>query len=136
MSSSFAPRHLPVPPRPTPDEVIASWMRRVAAANGVSLDDLLDGFESRYPRALRGLGLLDWALPRSALKGLARFGRVRHEALQVLDLERRAPHLDPRLLLRFPEFSPSSLRRHWLRVRYASLPRVLGRQVVGHSRAD
>src|SRR6516165_4833547 len=47
-----APAKLPFAPCPYSAELLSSWLLRVAAANLVSLRELLDGFESRYGQVL------------------------------------------------------------------------------------
>jgi hypothetical protein len=48
MSAVVAPAELPFAPRPYSDELLSSWLLRVAAANLVSLHELLGGFEDHY----------------------------------------------------------------------------------------
>ena len=48
MSVVLAPAELPFAPRPYSDELLSSWLLRVAAANLISLQELLDAFEDRY----------------------------------------------------------------------------------------
>jgi TniQ len=115
-----APRQVPLAPRPFDDEILSSWLLRVAAANSCTLDELLDGLEAQHPGALHGVGLLDFAVPRGALESLGRFCRIAVMTLERLDLQRHAPQLEPVILLRFPQ--SSSARRPWQRVRYAHCP--------------
>ena len=119
----------------------------MAAANAVTLSDLLSALESQHPRALRGVKLLDCALPRSALAALASFCRVPIRDLEPLDLQRRAPCLEPRLQFPCPLLrtewhryrataaSPWRWSRSlWARVRYAHCPVCLGTQTQPHIR--
>ena len=145
----LSPSRLPLAPRPLPDEIISSWLLRVAAANAVTLSDLLAALESQHPRALEGVQLLDCAAPHSALAALASFCRVPIRVLEPLDLQRRAPCLEPRLLLQFPcPLSRTEWHRYraaadspwrwsralWIRVRYAHCPVCLGTQTEPHIR--
>jgi hypothetical protein len=142
VSWGVAPQQLPLAPRPQPDEILSSWLMRVAAANAVSLDELLNALLIHYPTVLQGCGLLDWKLPSHTLAALARFCRVPVGILRGLDL--RARLLDPQpLLLRFPANGASSSppyntydRRHELRVRYGHCGPCLSAQAVPHIRWD
>ena len=40
--ASVSPRQLPMAPPPLKGELVSSWLSRVAAANGISLEELLD----------------------------------------------------------------------------------------------
>ena len=44
MNVVVAPPELPFAPRPYSAELLSSWLMRIAAANLVSLRELLDGF--------------------------------------------------------------------------------------------
>jgi hypothetical protein len=137
MSVLVAPAELPFAPRPYSDELLSSWLLRVAAANLVSLQELLDSFEDRYGRVLINVPI-DYAISDTAISALARFCRVAPEKIQALDLRLRAAHLSPALLLHYPQ-DPAlfrcprcSLRR----VRYAFCPLCLASQRVIHVRWD
>jgi hypothetical protein len=136
MNLMVAPAKLPFAPRPYSSELLSSWLLRIAAANLVSLRELLDGFQSRYGRILSN-DPIDYAIPDAAVAGLAQFCRIPPVQIRALDLRERAPHLDPALLLRFHSISlfwcpRCSLRR----VRYAFCPRCLAKQRVIHVRWD
>jgi len=131
-----APAKLPFAPRPYSAELLSSWLLRVAAANLVSLWELLDGFESRYGQVLNNFPI-DYSIPDAAVAALAQFCWIPPAQIRTLDLRERAPHLDPALLLRFQSISlfwcpRCSLRR----VRYAFCPRCLAKQQVIHVRWD
>jgi TniQ len=123
-------------PLPLSDELISSWLLRVAAANSVSLADLLSGCEAHHPVAFRELLLLDWAVPTSALEALASFCRVPIESLRRLDVQARAPKMERMELLQFPVRPSHAFRaRHQRRrVRYGHCPMCLGAQPVPHVR--
>lgn len=137
MSMVVAPAKLPFAPRPYSTELLSSWLLRVAAANLVSLRELLPGFEGRYGTVLTNVPI-DYAIPDAAVAALSQFCRVPPETIEALDLRRRVPHLNSALLLRYHQ-NPSlfwcprcSLRR----VRYAFCPRCLASQRVMHVRWD
>ena len=132
----FAPRQLPFAPRPVLSELISSWLLRVAAANHVSLAELLHGFESQYPGLLLAGALIDFSLPTAVLNALGQFCRVPVKTLQALALRQRAPLLNPALLLRFSKASLLCPRRAYQRVRYAFCPICIFTQPVLHIRWD
>jgi TniQ len=70
MNVVVAPAELPFAPRPYAAELLSSWLLRVAAANLVSLRELLDGFEERYGRVLSNIPI-DYAVPEAAISALA-----------------------------------------------------------------
>jgi hypothetical protein len=129
-----APAQLPVAPRPHPDEVLSSWLLRTAAANAISLGELLDGLDLRYPEARHFGGMLDYSVPEATLQALSHFTRVPLLRLRKLDLNVRVPQLNSALLLRFPDHEPS--RGHRLRVRYSFCQRCLIQQRRLHIRWD
>ena len=135
MIEAIAPARLPLAPRPLPTELFSSWLLRVAGANCVSLDELLHGFHFSYPTAPCPESL-DLGLQPSFLQAIARFCRVPIATIQALDLERRLPHLQKALLLRFP-FGPEccSRRQAW-RLGYAFCPLCIAQQPVVHIRWD
>jgi hypothetical protein len=130
MTATFAPARLPLAPRSCRDELISSCLLRVAAANGIGLKELLDGFESRYPGCLPHGYLLDCSLPGTTLKSLAFFCRLPLKRFQELDLRRRGSHLDLALLLQFRQASPWCPRGTRHRVGYAFCPRCIAVQAV------
>src|SRR6516225_351550 len=97
---AIAPKQLPFAPRPIPTEWFSSWLLRVAAANLVSLRELLAGWEARYGRMLTDAPI-DYSLPQAAIVALSRFCRVAPDDMRALDLRQRVPYLNPALLLRF-----------------------------------
>jgi hypothetical protein len=137
MSAVVAPAELPFAPRPYSDELLSSWLLRVAAANLVSLHELLGGFEDHYGPVLTNTPI-DYDVPDAAVTALSQFCRVAPERIQALDLRLRATHLSPVLLLRYPQ----DLSLMWCyrcsqhRVRYAFCPVCLARQRVIHIRWD
>jgi TniQ len=137
MSLVVAPAELPFAPRPYSDELLSSWLLRVAAANFVSLHELLHGFEDRYGCVLINVPI-DYAISDAAVTALAKFCRVAPEMVQALDLRLRVAHLSPALLLHYPQnpavfWCPRCSRR---RVRYAFCPLCLAKQPRIHVRWD
>jgi hypothetical protein len=132
MSFPGAPAQLPIAPRPVHSELFSSWIMRVAAGNCLSLSELLNAIEPNYPEVL-SLQSLDFSLPPSFLRALARFCRVPFRSLQDLDLQRKLSHLETALLLRFPGDDPSSPRRKHQRVGYAFCPLCVANQDVIHA---
>jgi hypothetical protein len=137
MNVVVAPAELPFAPRPYAAELLSSWLLRVAAANLVSLRELLDGFEERYGRVLSNIPI-DYAVPEAAISALAQFCRIAPEKVRPLDLRQRAPHLSPVLLLRYPQDVPPCWcpRCGLRRVRYAFCPLCLASQRVIYVRWD
>lgn len=133
-----APRQLPIAPRPLRNELLSSWLLRTAAANAVSLRELLDALTMHYPDSLVSNLSLDVAVPEVTLRSLSRFTRVPVSRLTPLDLKIRAPLINPALLLRFPHsqgaiFCP---RGTSFRLRYAFCPQCIAQQKTLHIRWD
>jgi ribosomal protein S27E len=131
MITTFAPAQLPFAPRPIPAELFSSWLLRVAAANYISLRELVDGLESMYP----GIPVnqsLDLCLSPSFLRALSRFCRVPLEKLQAMDLVQRTPQLQSALLLQFSNSGWLCERRKAQRLGYAYCPRCIASERVLH----
>lgn len=128
-----APAHLPFAPRPIPDESLSSWLLRVAAANYITLAELLDGLESRYSEASRPPSL-DFNIPPIFLDSISAFCRVPVDRIRALDLSQRLPHLKTALLLRFPGNLSWCPRAKWKRLAYAFCPLCLADQRVTYVR--
>jgi hypothetical protein len=136
MSAAFAPAHLPAAPRPFPDELLSSWLLRLAAANAISLEELLSGLQWRYPHSQHLGHLLDYAVPPETLQALSLFARVPYANLRRLDLGVRSRQLNPNVLLRFQRASLRCPRSRVWRVRYAFCPQCLAEQEAPHIRWD
>jgi hypothetical protein len=132
MTLAAAPAQLPFARRPIPAELFSSWLLRVAAANQISIAELLDGFESRYPGLLPAGQSLDLGLPSPFLRAFSLFCRVPFRTLHALDLCQRMPHLQGALLLRFPSISPRCQRRRAQRLAYAFCSHCISAQSVLH----
>jgi hypothetical protein len=131
MNSTFAPAQLPFAPRPIAAELFSSWLLRVAAANFISLRELLEAFESRFP-SISPAKSFDFALPCPFLQAMSAFCRVPVRKLQALDLVQRFPHLQSALLLRFPAGEPFCSRLREQRLGYAFCPLCVAEQHVLH----
>jgi hypothetical protein len=138
MSALFAPAQLPIAPKPLADELLSSWLLHTAAANGVSLAELLDALRLGYPEADLFGQMLDYSVPEPTLRALSAFTRVCLMSLRNLDLSVRVQHLNSSLLLRFQgrELCIGCPRGHSRRVRYAFCARCLTQQKRLHIRWD
>jgi hypothetical protein len=132
---AFAPEQLPFAPTPIGDELLSSWLLRVADANFVSLSELLKGFEARYARVPRSW-LMDYSLPEATVTALSAFCRVTASSIRALDLRHHAHHLHPPLLLRFQNDSPLDPRCRVRRVRYGFCPVCIREQATLFVRWD
>ena len=134
----LVPAELPFAPRPYVAELLSSWLLRVAAANLVSLRELLEGFAERYGPILSNVPI-DYAVPDSAIAALAQFCRIVPEKIRTLDLRQRVPHLSPVLLLRYLCDSPcwmiAQRAANWIHSlsRASILPRPLFADLVAAS---
>ena len=89
--TSAAPRQLPMAPRPLKGELVSSWLSRVAAANCISLEELLDALSlvNRWSRCPSEC--LDMNLDPVMRLALSDFCRVPSEFVSQLTLERQFP---------------------------------------------
>jgi hypothetical protein len=72
---SFVPEVLPIAPRPIAGELISSWLLRVSFANGLTLAELVQGIEARFPEVPLQGAFIDEQLSPSARSVLAKFLR-------------------------------------------------------------
>jgi hypothetical protein len=128
---AVAPDQLPFAPRPLPQELVSSWLMRVAAENFLSLEELLAGFASRH---LIVSGNIDHSLPGNVITGLSRFCRVPPSAIRRLTIAYRAPKQSPLLMLRFGPGDLERERASTVRARYAFCPACLSEQPIIHTR--
>ena len=91
MITTHAPAQLPFGPKPFRNELCSSWLLRLASANCVSLEELLLGFEARYPSTPCTISL-DLNLEPEFLASMARFSRVPATTLHRLSLEKAGVH--------------------------------------------
>jgi hypothetical protein len=73
---SFVPEVLPIAPRPIAGELISSWLLRVSVANGLTLAELVQGIEARFPEVPLQGAFIDEQLSTCARSVLAKFLRV------------------------------------------------------------
>jgi hypothetical protein len=135
MDLATAPMQLPFAPKPIATELVSSWLLRVAAANFVSLCELLRGFESRYDR-IPPYWPIDYCLSDAAVTSLSKFCRVPSQEIRRLDLCCRAPHLHPGLLLHFQNGSSIDSRCPSQRFRYSFCPLCIQTQPMIFVRWD
>jgi hypothetical protein len=98
MNQIHAPAQLPFAPRPIASELLSSWLLRVAAANLISLRELLDSVASRYGPVLSNVPI-DYGVPDAAVMALSKFCRVRTKTVRMLDLRHRVSGLTTAMLL-------------------------------------
>jgi hypothetical protein len=133
MITAHAPLELPFAPRPFRGEMFSSWLLRLAAANCVSLDELLLGFQSSYPSAPCPVSL-DLNLDRDFLRAMARFSRVPVITLGHLSLENQVPDPESTLLLWLTNNSAHSSRQLSRRLAYAFCHSCIAQQNSVHVR--
>ena len=131
----FAPTQLPFAPRPLAAEVLSSWLLRVASANFMLLDELLDALEGHYGR-LFSCDPIDLSFPVAAVHALSQFCRIAPEKIRALDFRQQVPLLNPTFLLRFRDSVLPSSRCWPRRVCYAYCPSCIASQQVIHVRWD
>ena len=90
----FVPDCLPIAPRPHGDELISSWLRRVAAANWLSVGELLDALRET-DQNLPILRNAEFCLPDPWRSRLATLARLPTERIHALELRLRFPHVNP-----------------------------------------
>lgn len=123
---AFVPEALPLAPRPIGGELLSSWLLRVAFANGLTLAQLADAIESRFPEVSLQSTFLDERLSPPARAALAKFIRVPEADVKALELSQRFPRLPPEWVLRPANGllgSPDRLAQR--RARYAFCPLCL-----------
>ncbi len=132
MITTHAPLQLPFGPKPFRNELFSSWLLRLAAANYVSLEELLLGFEACYPSTSCPISL-DLNVDPEFLASMARFSRVPAATLGRLSLEKRVAHPESSLLLHFSNDNSGQLSRHIRRrLGYAFCARCLAQQSAVH----
>ena len=123
--TSVAPRQLPMAPRPIVGELVSSWLSRVAAANCISLDELLDALSlvNRWSRSPSEC--LDVNLDQVMQLALSDFCRVPSELVSQLTLVRQLPGVRKEMFLSSPKFFSVSGCPTACRVGYAFCPDCL-----------
>jgi TniQ len=125
-----APIQLPFAPKPFRRELFSSWLLRLAAANCVTLEELLAGFQASYPSAPYAFSL-DVNLDDGLLGFMARFSRVPFRTLSRLSLEKQVSNPEAALLLRVNNNSSRS-RLLSRRLGYAFCPYCIAHQRFVH----
>jgi hypothetical protein len=92
---AFVPEVLPIAPPPIAGELISSWLLRVAFANGLTLAQLVQGIEARFPEVLLRGAFVDDQLSPSARAALAKFLRVTEDNVKVCVLSPMYPGNEP-----------------------------------------
>src|SRR5579883_35789 len=88
----FIPDTLPFAPRPFREEVLSSWLQRVADANQLTFGELLESArDSQLPTITT---VLDYRLPFAWRLRLAAFCRVPEAWLRAIDLAGQYPERD------------------------------------------
>lgn len=131
MNQIHAPAQLPFAPRPIASELLSSWLLRVAAANLISLRELLDSVESRYGPVLSNVPV-DYGVPDAAVMALSKFCRVRPKTVRMLDLRHRVSGLTTAMLLAFKHSGVGCPRCSSNRIGYAFCPSCVANQPVIH----
>lgn len=131
MIEAHAPLRLPFAPKPFRRELFSSWLLRLAAANCISLEELLLGLQTSYPSVPCPLSI-DLNLDRDFLKAMARFARVPVSTLNRLSLDKQVPDPESAVLLRFRNNSGARSRQLSQRVAYAFCPSCIAQQTFVH----
>jgi hypothetical protein len=120
---AFIPEVLPIAPPPIAGELISSWLLRVALANGLTLAQLVQGIEARFPEVLLRRAFVDDQLSPSARYALAKFLRVTEKSVKALELRQQFPILPSEWILRSIDWDFGSPDRFVEgRARYAFCP--------------
>ena len=132
MITTHAPLQLPFRPKPFRNELCSSWLIRLAAVNYVSLEELLLGFEARYPSIPPPISL-DLNLDPEFISSIARFSRMPAATLRRLSLEKRVANPESSLLLYFGNDNSRQRSRHIRRrLGYAFCTCCLAQQSAVH----
>jgi len=85
----FIPKVLPLAPRPMSDELLSSWLCRVATANALSFGELPEGARNGY--LPRPAGTMDLGLPTAWRIRLSTFCRIPESWIRAIDLQSHFP---------------------------------------------
>jgi hypothetical protein len=122
-SIAFVPEALPLAPRPIPGELISSWLLRVSFANGLTLAQLIEAIETRFPGLSLRSAFIDDQLSTQARFALARFLRVPEDEVKAHELAQQFPILPLEWILRSANWDLGSSDRFAQgRARYAFCP--------------
>lgn len=133
MTTATAPSQLPFTSTPFSNELFSSWLLRVTAANFVSLDELILGFQSKYPE-VPCPNSLDWGLHPQFPKLMAQFCRTSGRTLRSLDLRARLPQPGRVLIRRFRAPPLRCPRLRMKRLGYSFCPTCISEQRYVHVR--
>jgi hypothetical protein len=97
---TFVPEALPLAPRPIGGELLSSWLLRVALANGLTLAQLAEASESRFPEVSLQTTFIDERLSPSARAALSKFLRLAEADVKALELSHRFLLLPSEWILR------------------------------------
>jgi len=92
---AFVPEALSLAPRPIPGELISSWLLRVSFANGLTLAQLIEAIEIRFPGLSLQRAFIDHELSPRARSAIAKFLRVPEDKVKAQELAQRFPMLPP-----------------------------------------
>jgi hypothetical protein len=107
---AFVPEALPLAPRPIPGELISSWLLRVSFANGLTLAQLIEAIEIRFPGLSLQRAFIDDELSPRARSAIAKFLRVPEGKVKAQELAQRFPMLPPEWILRPTEWGSGRSR--------------------------
>jgi hypothetical protein len=93
--NAFVPEVLPLAPRPIPGELISSWLLRVSFANGLTLAQLIEAIETRFPGLSLQRAFIDDQLSPRVRSAIAKFLRVSEDKVKAQELAQRFPMLPP-----------------------------------------
>ena len=97
---AFVPEALPIAPRPIPGELISSWLLRVSFANGLTVAQLIEAIETRFPGLSLRPAFIDVQLSPRTRFALAKFLRVPKDEAKAHELAQKSPLLPPEWILR------------------------------------
>src|ERR1700719_493148 len=103
--ASVAPRQLPMAPPPLKGELVSSWLSRVAAANCISLEELLDALCLVNRWSCSPSECLDLNLDLVFQLALSNFCRVPSELISQMTLARQFPGIPQEMFSHLPTFS-------------------------------
>lgn len=126
MYLGVVPDVLPLAPRPIAMELRSSWLLRVAAANVLTLAELVAAVAARHPDAGADDAFLDDALSADASAAFAQFARLPAIMVRALDLSDQIPGLPESWMLRTGLQPGSRDRLSDRRAHYAFCPQCLG----------
>jgi hypothetical protein len=123
---AFVPEALPLAPRPISGELISSWLLRVSFANGLTLAQLIEAIEIRFPGLSLQRAFIDDELSPRACSAIAKFLRVSENKVKAQELAQRFPMLPSEWILRPTVCDPGAPERFAQgRARYAFCPLCL-----------